>query len=732
VKRAVPLALLLALAAGAGAAEPARPAAARLVGHVFERGTITPIAGARVDTSTGESTTSDERGRFELRLPAGAVELLISAERHQPLRVTEQLVAGQGIDVEYRLLPATAARRYESTVRGEARHEGERFTLRDEELHRLPGGLGDPFRVIGMLPGVATPLTLLPLFVIRGASPGTNGFFLDGMRVPQLFHFLVGGGVVHAQLVDRLDFYPGVYDVSFGRYAGGIIDSETRPARPDGQHGEVELRLYDVSTLIEAKLPKGVRLEVGGHYGWPGFLVHAVDDRVDVNYWDYQLRLDWRGLTVEALGSFDSLTIARDQTNMGITRRVPDEFRLTFHRLQIRERDTLGRTELEAALVGGIDEAASFGGMGVRKLSLGGRLLARARWTRFRLFGGVDGEVSQFTPKNFSPDVSSAAPDQLGDLGGNRVGVVAGAFLEGTVDIIPRRLWATAGARIDTYHAGEVTLLGVDPRLELRARLLPWLSLNGGIGVYQQPPSFPVALPGIDTFALQLGLQRAYQSAVGVAADLPLAFHFTLTGFYQKFQNVNDIVLDLAPAVCTSPPPESLSGFPALITRQVDGQAFGMELLLRRTVGRVTGWIAYTLSRSERIYSCGLRPADFDQAHVLNIVVQVRLPWNLMTSARLFFSTGRPVTLLEPPDGRSTVRNNSRLPDFVQLDLRIDREWIFRRWALSAFLEVVNTTYSKSVFGLTYPEIDGVRRYDLPQVDGFNWILPSVGLRGRY
>src|SRR5262249_12268979 len=155
---------------------------------------------------------------------------------------------------------------------------------------------------------------------------------------------------------------------------------------------------------------------------------------------------------------------------------------------------------------------------------------------------------------------------------------------------------------------------------------------------------------------------------------------------------------DFGPAICTTPPPESLTGLPAAIIRQVDGEAFGMELLLRRHAGRFTGWIAYTLSRSERLYSCGLRPSDYDQSHVLNVVLQVRLPWKLMVGARLFVSTGRPVTLLDPPDGRTTVRNNARLPDFVQLDLRIDREWIFKRWALSAFLEALNITYSESVY----------------------------------
>jgi hypothetical protein len=561
-----------------------------------------------------------------------------------------------------------------------------------------------------------------------------SGFFLDGMRVPQLFHFLVGGGVVHPVLVDRLDFYPGAYDVSFGRYAGGIIDAETRAARSDGQHGELELRLYDVSTLIEAKLPKAVHLEVGGHYGYPGIIIHAIDDRVQVSYWDYQLRLDWKGLTVEALGSFDDLTIARPVEVMGVTRREYDEFRLTFHRLQIRDRQRFGRVEMEAALVGGIDQMESFGGTGVQKLSLAGRFNVRARWSRFRLFGGVDGELSQFTPSNFGSTETGQQPDQLGDLAGKRNGVVASAFFEGTVDFIKNRLAVTAGARVDVYHAGQVTLVGIDPRFDVRGTLLaPWLRLVGGFGLYQQPPSFPVALPGIDTFALQLGLQHAWQGAVGVEATLPQSVTFSLKGYYEKFLNINDVVLDFGPAVCTSPPPESLSGLPASITRQVDGQSYGMELLVRRHAGRFTGWIAYTLSRSERIFSCGLRPADFDQTHVLNVVLQVRLPWQLMAGARLYYSTGRPVTLLNVTDPAASIRNNARLPDFFQLDLRIDREWLFRRWALAAFLEVLNVTYSESVFGLTYPQMNDVINYLAPpQNNGFKWILPSLGIRGRY
>lgn len=727
----------------AGSAWSAPATTGQLQARVMARGSITALAGARVQVRSGAQVVelvSDDRGRFTVALPAGPAELTVRLGGYETLHERAAIPAGGAVKAEYLLRPLPAFRRpFETTVRARSTNEGHHVSLRGEELRTLPGGLGDPFRMIGLLAGVATPLPLLPVFVVRGASPGMNGFFLDGMRVPQLFHLLVGGGVIHARFVDQIDFYPGVYDASFGRYAGGIIDARTRPAGRDGYHGELELRLYDLSAAVELPLPHEVRLTVSGHYGYPGPLVHAIDNRVDVSYWDYQLRLDFRGLTVQALGSYDELTISDPSliigggsaASGGSGRPIANSFRQTFHRLQLRYNGHRGRLQVETAAVGGIDELTIFQGNGVRKLSLNLRTIFSLSWPRLRLRAGVDAELSRFTAENFSSDPVRSHPDDLGDLDGSRDGVVASAFAVATAEPWPGTS-ITASARVDAYHAGSVTLLGIDPRLQLRVRLTDWLVVHGGFGYYQQPPSFPVALPGIDTFALNLGLQHAIQGAVGEELKLPASFSLNVTGYYQSYKNINDVVIDFSPITCTSPPPESLSGYAAQITRQVDGQSFGMELMLRRHTGRVTGWVAYTLSRAERAFSCGLRPADYDQTHVLNTVLQVRLPWNLLAGARLFVSTGRPVTQLQPPDGSGTLRNNVRLPTTVQLDLRLDREWLFRRFALVVFLEVVNATFSEAVFGLAYPREGTITRYDQPMVNGFRWIIPSIGIRGRF
>ncbi len=615
--------------------------------------------------------------------------------------------------------------------------------------------------MVSLLPGVASPVPGLPIYAIRGASPGTSGFFLDGMRLPQLFHLLIGGAVVHSSLVDQVDFYPSGYDASIGRLAGGAISATTRPAREDKSHVELGVRVYDVSGLVELKLPHDVRLSVSGHYGYPGPILAAVDNRIHLSYWDYQLRLDYHGLTVQALGSYDSLEVKNVSGNEYVS---PQNSRMMFHRLQVRQRLTRGPLQLEAAIHGGYDEAGDVSGRGVRKLALGWRGLFQLRSSRFKLQGGVDGEVAQFDGQRFDLGLRNLAfvrdaegpakvsgkdpdhtPDELGDLGQPRTGVTNSLWLQGSVDLIPKRATLTVGGRLDVYHASGVTLLGVDPRAQLDLVLQPWLRLHIGGGVYQQPPSFPILLPGIDTFALQLGLQRATGGSITEELKLPADVSLSASGFYQLFTNVTDLP-PLGVLVCAPPPPESLTGTTATLMRVTDGSAYGLEFLLRRSQGRFTGWIAYTLSRSQRVYPCGVRPSDYDQTHVLNVVAQVQLPRGFAVGARLMVSSGRPETLLPANlpingvmlgqnDAALGVRNNMRLPTFVQLDLRVDKTWQFRRFFVAAFLEVVNATFSQTNLYLSYPDAASGTpgaTYGKSEIVGFSWILPSIGVRGGF
>ena len=343
----------------------------------------------------------------------------------------------------------------------------------------------------------------------------------------------------------------------------------------------------------------------------------------------------------------------------------------------------------------------------MHKLSLGVARQRQARWKRFRLVRrhrrrGVALHRLELRRRDAAP----ISPTRSASWPASRDGVEAGAFVEGTVELVPRRLLATAGVRADVYHAHAVTLLGVDPRLQFRAKLLAAAHHHRR----HRPLSAAAELSGAAARAstpsrCSSGLQRAIQAAYGVEAELPQDRHrqgHRLLGAVLQRQRRDARLLDAV--VCTSPPPESLTGFAGAhhaadrrpLVRHGDPGA--------QEAGRFTGWIAYTLSRTERIYSCGLRPPTTIRPTCSTSSVQVRLPWHLMVGARFLLQTRPPGDhARSATTGAAATRNNTRLPDYYQLDFRIDREWIFKRWALSVFLEIVNLTYSQSVIGITYP-----------------------------
>ncbi len=98
----------------------------------------------------------------------------------------------------------------EVSVVGERREELGSTHIPRNETRLIPGAFADPFRVVEILPGVAPIVSGLPYFTVRGAPAGDVGYFIDGIRVPLLFHVGAGPSVIAPALVDRVDLFPSV------------------------------------------------------------------------------------------------------------------------------------------------------------------------------------------------------------------------------------------------------------------------------------------------------------------------------------------------------------------------------------------------------------------------------------------------------------------------------------------------------------------------------------------
>ncbi len=146
--------------------------------------------------------------------------------------------------------PTAASRPVEVSVRAE-REEPSTIHIPRSEAQFVAGAFGDPFKIVEALPGMAPWLSGLPYYYVRGSPPENVGYFVDGIRVPLLFHVGPGPSTIAPALVDSVDLFPGAYPARYGRNAGAVIAGETTTPRTDSARGEFGARVYDANAFVE-------------------------------------------------------------------------------------------------------------------------------------------------------------------------------------------------------------------------------------------------------------------------------------------------------------------------------------------------------------------------------------------------------------------------------------------------------------------------------------------------
>ena len=203
---------------------------------------------------------TDDDGRFEVRLGApGDLRVIVSDTAHEPC-VRDFAAAELGGAEPDRVDLLRRARARGGSTRpacapapSTPRRPGRR--CRRTELTTVPGTIGDPLRVLQNLPGVARAPFGLGLLIVRGANPADTGVFIGGEPIPHLYHFLAGPSVFTANLIDKIDFYPGGFGVRYGRFIGGVVDVGIKGDVGRTLHGAVDINVLDSSAYVEGPAP---------------------------------------------------------------------------------------------------------------------------------------------------------------------------------------------------------------------------------------------------------------------------------------------------------------------------------------------------------------------------------------------------------------------------------------------------------------------------------------------
>ena len=611
-----------------------------------------------------------------------------------------------------------------------------------EELREMPGAFGDPFRAIEALPGITPILSGLPYFYVRGAPPSGTIYVYDDIPLPALYHLGFGPAAVHPRMIGPLRLYTGVPPARFGRFIGGVIEAEgPGDPRDDDPHGEVELRLLDVTAMVQANVLGG-RAAIAGRYGYPGLLLSIFSPEVDLAYWDYQLRFErpiGRHDSVEIvwLGSFDSLSAVTDDDPVP-PGEEPDSTSLDlhFHRLELRLVRHLDDVQFGSALRLGYEESGLDDELSLSAFSVGPRMWLRADLGDATLRTGVEmiGVAGDLRVEEDEPPRPGEDPQGPGR---NSVFArVAGrnmssAWMELSLSPID---WLSLelGLRGDMWATGSTVEAALDPRLRAVVHASDAVDLHVAAGVARQPAVFFIPLPGLSEIALDRGLQTATQAEAGVSAELPLGFEVEAQAFVHHYSGL--LFLDLFVeddacsqlGVCSDVP----------FDPRVDGISYGGELFLRRDPSeRLAGFVSYTLAWAEVDDVGGIDYSpSYDVRHVVNVAGRWDIGGGFSAGLRLHYRTGKPLTAfyLDVED-LALGHHEQRLPGFFRADAQLAYQWETSWGRMRLALEWFNLTFSEEAIDMECDEVG------LPPPDGQcpiehtpPIVAPNIGLRGTF
>jgi TonB family protein len=729
----------------------------------------TPIAGASV-TLRGPNLqvfnqNANEAGVANFKnVPPGTYRVSVQSDGFQPYTHDENALVGRETTVTYALVPA-ADEGLEVVIRGEVRRDVTVRKIKHEEFTLVPGGAGDPIRVVESLPGVARSSE--GELIIRGASPWFSGVFLDGMPIPFLYHLYQVTSVVPADMVEDVTLYPGNYGVKNGRFIGGIVEVGMQspntkctgdygiPTREKGcYHGSLQLDFLEGRAMVEGPVPGTDHwsFAVSARRSWIDYLLQKAIETTDISvrtaprYYDGYALVEYEKgdekLSLRAYASLDEVALLIPETEAGDVTEVGGlDFEYGFERLQAVYENQLDDGLKLSSMIGvGRDHVTlTFDEIEIeynsKPIAFRHELL-----TELSPLVGMNVGVDLFTaPYHLfvrAPQTDALTPVELKRVDGTDA--TFGAFLE--VPLRPtERSSVVPGVRIDhTPLFSETTL---SPRLLARYDLVKqpertWLSrttVKGGAGMYYQAP--PIALQYYDEILDQQSM-RARQYSLGIEQELHKKLELSVEGFYIDRDRLFS--------------PEQKDDGSFRVTNEGTGETYGMEVFLRyHSDERFFGWIAYTLSKTEEqgtesvIGEDRFRsfPADYDQRHNLIVLgsYDVGAGWRL--GARFRYVSGNPFTdVARPPLAQSvfygpngtyipqfTERNAERFPDMHQLDLRVDKRWDFRVWSLTTYLDIRNVTNHRVVDSYAY-------NYDFTQREGIQGLplLPILGAKGEF
>jgi len=745
--------------------------------HINGQGAV--INGNIKDTETGESLVgatifvqelsrgviTDINGYFTLSIPPGSYVFRFNCLGMEELQYKMEVRSSDELNIEMsrRLYPID-----EITVKSSEYHNVRGlemgFTqISIKNIKEIPVVMGekDILKVVHMLPGVQNAGEGSAGINVRGSAADQNMFFLNKIPVYNTSHLFGFFSAFNPDIIRDFSFYKSNLPARYGGRLSSVIDISSRqgnnknftarggispitaklavegPIKRDKSSYVLSARstysdwilkrmedpdlrnsnaqFYDLAAGINTKLNDRNLFKLFGYYSNDRFSLASTDN---YQYSNAGASLDWWHQASSVLNFNVSLAMSQYQFDHQNNSLSLEAYQ---HDYQIRHYEL----KSDFTWIPGYRHKVMFGGNAILYDIDRGEIMPWGEESSRKPVplgreNGIEGGIY------ISDQV--VLSERISIYGGFRYSFYAYMGPQTVYEYIPDN---PAGPEFidDTLNFSDGEIVSFYSGPEIRASATYLTGTNNSVKFsynktrqYLYMLSNTIALSPTDQWKLadyHIGPQSADQVSIGFYQDFNRKFlNFSAELYYKK---AKDIVEYKDGA--------SFISSPQIETEVLQGKqkAYGIELMMKKNAGKLSGWLTFTYSKSlisvdgekywEQINQGNWYPANYDIPVSLNAVMNLRANRRLSISSNLVYHTGRPitypVTMFQLDDKQHisySGRNEYRIPDYFRLDLSFNLEGNLKAKKLGHsywMLNIYNLTGRNNAYSVFFKNEDG-------------------------
>lgn len=739
IKTVIACAAALAIGAASGLNAQTPRARVTVSGHITDKASGETLIGAGVITD-GVGAATNTYGFYTLTIPQGkGVSLKYSYVGYDDVTLTLDLLRDTTVNVALKanseLKEAVVSAQRESGIMA-TKMSAIEIPMNMIKNTPVLFGEADVLKTIQLMPGVQSGAEGFSGIYVRGGGPDENLLLLDGISLYNAEHMLGLFSIFQPEAVKKVTLYKGSFPARYGGRTSSIIDVRTNDGNLHETHGTVGVGVLCDKFHLEGPIAKGRTAYSISARGMHTFLFDGIlrAAKVPANYYFF----DMNGKLTHRFSDRDRLFLNAYYGRDIFHFMDEDEYEIAGGSNEYRKYDD--KTHIRW---GNLLTSARWNHV------FNGRLFSNATvaFTDYRMrMGYTTSEKSQDTKYfyKYKFDYGSGirdltakidfdytpAPRHIIKFGGeyvnhayipetyttvekendkgqmvtdttytnkkekNRLGHEMSFYIEDDFTI-GEWLTLNPGVHLAMFLTSGRTYWSPEPRMSAKVDFGKGVSVKAAYSRMAQYvhllSSAQITLP-IDLWVpitRNIKPVTADQYSLGLYYNGLPGWEFSVEGYWKDMHNV----LEYKDGVSFMASSQSWEDNVVM----GDGRAYGVEVFIQKTIGKTTGWLGYTLAKSDRVFSNGLinngerYPYRYDRRHNISLVVNQRLgkKWDL--SAVWTFATGGTTTIPEResivmlPDGTFTQidyaphRNNYRLPPSHRLNIGVNYHKRLRR-----------------------------------------------------